>query len=128
MDKTSHGLAGILATLVDCSPQWPRSDALGRAEALAQELLSVLRSELEPDMLIDRRGRRPHITTMSQWRQKFYNKNSKIKALTKTGWHFEVQPPTGKSLARQRWPFRHALRSRVWKHGAGSLHLTTSAR
>ena len=59
MDRFLQRLLSNLATVIACSPEWPRSDALGRAEALAQELLSVVRHDLEPDLLIDRRGRRP---------------------------------------------------------------------
>ena len=83
MDRALQRLASKLATFIACSTEWPRIDAFGRAEALAQELLSVLRNDLEPDLLIDRRGRRPHITTISQWKRKLYNKNVKIRALQK---------------------------------------------
>ena len=115
MDRALQRLASKLATFIDCSPEWPRSDALGRAEALAQELLSVLRNDWEADF---------------QWRRNFYNKNVKIRALQKnTGEHVEVQPPTGEALARQRWPFRHVRVAQVCgSMVAGSLQLTTSTR
>ena len=60
MDKTLQRLASKFGTVIDCN----LSGALGRAEALAQELLSVFRNDLGPELLIDRRGRRPHITTI----------------------------------------------------------------
>ena len=76
-------LAAALGKFVSCSPTWPRTVALGCAEARAQELLSILRDDLEPELFVDRRGRRPHITTLAQWRRKCYNQNVKIKALRK---------------------------------------------
>ena len=81
MDKTVRRSAAALGSFVACSTNWPRSDALGRAEARAQELLSILRDELEPDLFVDRRGRRPDITTRAQWRRKCYNQNGKTKSL-----------------------------------------------
>jgi len=74
-------LAAALGRFVSCSPMWPRTAALACAEAHAQELLSILRTDLEQDLFVDTRGRRPHITTLAQWRRKFYNQNVKIKAL-----------------------------------------------
>ena len=65
MDISVPELAAVLGRFVARSHEWPRSDALGRAESLAQELLSILREDLEPDLLVDIRGRRPHIATMS---------------------------------------------------------------
>ena len=76
-------LAAALGKFVSCSPTWPRTVASGCAEARAQELLSILRKDLEPELFVDRRGRRPHITTLAQWRRKCYNQNVKIKALRK---------------------------------------------
>ena len=81
MDRTVRRLAAALGRFVSCSPTWPRTAALGCAEARAPELLGILRKDLEPDLLVDTRGRRPRVTTLAQWRRKFYNQNVKIKAL-----------------------------------------------
>ena len=111
MDRTLQRLASKLATFIACSPEWPRSDALGRAEALAQELLSVLRNDLEPDLLIDRRGRRRHHYHVPAAAEILQQEREDLQH--QTGEHVEFQPPTGEALARQRWPFRHARVAQV---------------
>ena len=97
-------LAAVLGKKVARSHEWPRSDALGLAEALAQERLSILREDLEPDLLVDLRGRRPHIATMSQWRRKYYNQNVKRKALRKQLMMFRSTHRLGKH-----WPLNAGL-------------------
>ena len=95
MDKTLQRLASKLATFIACSPQSPRSDALGRAEALAQELLSVLRNDLEPELLIDRRGRRPPHHYHFPVAAEIIQQEREDKGIAEAGEHVEVQPPTG---------------------------------
>ena len=84
MDRTLQRLASALGRFLASSPQWTRSDGLGRAEALAQDLLNLLRQDLEPELVLHTRGRSNHITTISQWRRKFYNQNIKMKTKQKT--------------------------------------------
>ena len=81
MDKTLQRLESALGTFVACSPQWPRSDALDRAEAIAQDFLKLVRADLEPELALDTRGRRPSIATLRQWRRKFYNQTMVIKTM-----------------------------------------------
>ena len=104
MDIPVPQLAAVLGKKVARSHEWPRSDALGLAEALAQERLSILREDLEPDLLVDLRGRRPHIATMSQWRRKYYNQNVKRKALRKQLMMFRSTHRLGKH-----WPLNAGL-------------------
>ena len=113
MDRTSQRSASALGWFLASSPQWPRSDALGRAEAFAQDLLNLLRQDLEPELVFHKRGRKQHITSIAQWRRKFYNQNVRMKTLQKQLLNFQVQPPTGEALARQSWPFRHAHTAQV---------------
>ena len=108
MDKTLQRLESALGTFVACSPQWPRSDALDRAEAIAQDLLNLVRTDLEPELAFEIRGRRPSISTLRQWRRKLYNQTVVIKTMRKKVVDVEVRPPTGKALVCQRWPFRDA--------------------
>ena len=70
MDKTLQRLECALGAFVACSPQWPRSDALDRAEAIAQDLLNLVRADLEPELAFEIRGRRPSISSLRQWRRK----------------------------------------------------------
>ena len=81
MDKTLQRLESALGTLVACSPQWPRSDALDCAEAIAQDLLNLARTDLEPELAFDTRGRRPSIATLRQWRRRCYKQTMVIKTM-----------------------------------------------
>ena len=83
MDKTLQRLESALGTFVACSPQWPRSDALDRAEAIAQDLLNLVRADLQPELAFDTRGRQPSIATLLQWRRKCYNQTMVIKTMRK---------------------------------------------
>jgi hypothetical protein len=83
MDKTLQRLEYTLGTFVVCSTQWPRSDALDRAEAIAQDLLNLVRTDLEPELAFDTRGRRPSVATLRQWRRKCYNQTMVIKTMRK---------------------------------------------
>jgi len=83
MDRTLQRSASALGRFLASSSQWTRSDGLGRAEALAQDLLNVLRQDLEPELVFHTRGRSNHIITLSQWRRKFYNQNIKMKTMQK---------------------------------------------
>ena len=83
MDKNLQRLASALGTFVDCSPQWPRSDALDRVKAIAQDLLNLVRTDLEPELAFEVRGRRPSITTLRPWRRKSYNQTVVIKTMRK---------------------------------------------
>jgi hypothetical protein len=56
---------------------------LDRAEAIAQDLLNLVRTDLEPELAFDTRGRRPSIATLCQWRRKFYNQTMVIKTMRK---------------------------------------------
>ena len=86
MDKTLQRLESALGTFVACSPQWPRSDALDRAEAITQDLLNLVRTDLEPELAFEIRGRRPSITTLRQWRRKCYNQTVVIKTMREQLW------------------------------------------
>ena len=108
MDKNLQRLASALGMFLACSPQWPRSDALDRAKAIAQDLLNLVRTDLEPELAFEIRGRRPSISTLRQWRRKMLQPDRDDKDNAKTVVDVEVRPPTGKALARQRWPFRDA--------------------
>ena len=83
MDKTLLRLASALGTFVACSPQWPRSDALGRDKAIAQDLLNLVRTDLDPELAFDTRGRRPSIATLRQWRRKFNDQTMVAKTMRK---------------------------------------------
>ena len=83
MDKTLQRLESALGTFVACSPQWPRSDALDRAEAIAQDLLNLVRADLQPELAFDTRGHQPSIATLRQWRRKFYNQTVVIETMRK---------------------------------------------
>ena len=83
MDKNLQRLASALGMFLACSPQWPRSHALDRAKAVAQDLLNLVRTDLEPELAFDTRGRRPSIATLRQWRRKCYNQTMVIKTMRK---------------------------------------------
>ena len=83
MDRTLQRLASALGMFVDCRPQWPRSDALGCAEAIAQDLLNLVRTDPEPELAFDTRGRRPSIATLRQWQRTCYNQTMVIKTIRK---------------------------------------------
>ena len=83
MDKTLQRLESALGAFVDCSPQRPRSDALDRAEAIAQGLPNLVRSDLQPELAFDTRGHKPSIATLRQWRRKCYNQTLVIKTMRK---------------------------------------------
>ena len=99
MDKTLQRLASALGTLVACSPQWPRSDPVDRAEAIAQDLLNLVRTDLEPELAFDARGRRPrarrHLVPMAAV---MLQSDHVDKDNAKTVVDVEVRPPTGKAL------------------------------
>ena len=80
MDKTLQRLESALGAFVACSPQWPRSDALDRAEAIA---LNLVHTDLEPELAFDTRGRRPSIATLRQLRRKYYNQTMVINTMRK---------------------------------------------
>ena len=83
MDKTLQRLESALGTFVACSPQWPRSDALDRAEAIAQDLLNLVRADLQSELAFDTRGHQPSIATLRQWRRKLYNQTVVIETVRK---------------------------------------------
>ena len=83
MDKTLQRLESALGTFVACSPQWPRSDALDRAEAIAQDLLNLVRADLQSELAFDTRGHQPSIATLRQWRRKCYNQTVVIETMRK---------------------------------------------
>ena len=83
MDKNLQRLASALGMFLACSPQWPRSDALDRAEAIAQDLLNLVRTDLEPELAFEIRGRRPSISTLRQWRRNCYNQTVVIETMRK---------------------------------------------
>jgi hypothetical protein len=81
MDKTLQRLESALGTFVACSPQWLRSDALDRAEAIAQDLLNLARADLQSELAFDTRGHQPSIATLRQWRRKCYNQTVAIETM-----------------------------------------------
>ena len=83
MDKTLQRLESALGTFVACSPQRPRSDALDRAVATAQDLLNLVRADLQTELAFDTRGHQPSIATLRQWRRKCYNQTMVIKTMRK---------------------------------------------
>ena len=126
MGRTLQRLASALGRFLASSSQWTRSDGLGRAEALAQDLLNVLRQDLEPVLVFHTRGRSNHIITLSQWRRKFYNQNIKMKTIQKQLLILGRATAWG-SIGSSTLAFpRRARRSGLSRHGAGSLHLTMS--
>ena len=80
MDKTLQRLESASGTFVACSPQWPRSDALDRAEAIAQDLLNLVRADLQA---FDTHDHQPSIATLRQWRRKCYNQTVVIETMRK---------------------------------------------
>ena len=83
MDNNLQRLVSALGMFLVGSSQWPRSDALDRAKAIAQDLLNLVRTDLEPELAFEIRGRRPSITTLRQWRRKCYNQTVVIKTMRK---------------------------------------------
>ena len=59
MDYILQRLASALGMFLVGSPQWPRSDALDRAKAIAQDLLNLVRTDLEPELVFHTRGQSP---------------------------------------------------------------------
>ena len=96
MDYILQRLASALGMFLVGSPQWPRSDALDRVKAIAQDLLNLVRTDLEPELAS---------TNAAADRGDKHN--------AKTAVDVDVRPPTGKALARQRWPFRDAYVAQV---------------
>ena len=96
MDKNLQRLASALGMFLACSPQWPRSDALDRAKAIAQDLLNLVRTDLEPELVFHTRGRRPGVTTLRQWRRKCYNQTRVIKIMRKQLLTLRSGPRLGK--------------------------------
>ena len=80
MDITLQRLASALGTFAACNPSG-LSDALGRAEAIAQDLLNHARTDLEPELAFDTRGRRPRVATLSRRRRTCYNQTMLIKTM-----------------------------------------------
>ena len=105
--------ASALGMFLACSPQWPRSDDLDRAKAIAQDLLNLVRTVLEPELAFEIRGRRPSISTFASMAEDMIQPDRDDKDNAKTAVDVEVQPPTGEALARPRWPFRHARVAQV---------------
>ena len=101
MDKTLQRLESALGALVASSPQWPRKDALDTAEAIARDLLNLVRAGLQSELAFDTRGHQPSIATLRQWRRKCYNQTVVIKTMRKTAVDIEVRPLTGKALPHQ---------------------------